>query len=100
VAVLEPFDNFANAVDRVNDSRFGLQAGVFTRDVARVRHAFARCEVGGVVIGDIPSMRVDSMPYGGVKQSGFGREGIRYAIDEMTEPRLMMINGAYFQLER
>ncbi|MBC8425614.1 aldehyde dehydrogenase family protein [bacterium] len=100
VATLEAFDDFADAVARVNDSRFGLQAGVFTRDVGRVRHAFAHCEVGGVVIGDIPSMRVDSMPYGGVKQSGFGREGIRYAMEEMSEPRLMMINGGYFQLER
>ena len=100
VATLEPFDDFADAVARVNDSRFGLQAGVFTRDVGRVRHAFAHCEVGGVVVGDIPSMRVDSMPYGGVKESGFGREGIRYAMEEMTESRLMMINDGYFQLER
>jgi len=100
VATLEAFDSFEDAVARVNDSRYGLQAGVFTRDVARVRHAFAHCEVGGVVIGDIPSMRVDSMPYGGVKHSGFGREGIRFAMEEMTEPRLMLINGNYFQLER
>jgi len=99
-ATLEAFDDFSDAVARVNDSRFGLQAGVFTRDMAKVRHAFARCEVGGVVIGDIPSMRVDSMPYGGVKESGFGREGVRYAMEEMTEPRLMLVNGAHFELER
>ncbi|MBU1676503.1 aldehyde dehydrogenase family protein, partial [bacterium] len=98
VATLEAFDRFEDAVARANDSRYGLQAGVFTRDMARVRYAFAHCEVGGVVIGDIPSMRVDSMPYGGVKHSGFGREGIRFAMEEMTEPRLMLINGGYFEL--
>ena len=99
VATLEPFEDFRDAVARVNDSRYGLQCGVFTRDLGRARHAFAHCEVGGVVIGDIPSMRVDSMPYGGVKHSGFGREGVRFAMEEMTEPRLMLINGAYFDLE-
>ncbi len=99
VATLERYEDFADAVDRVNDSRFGLQCGVFTRDLGRARYAFAHCEVGGVVIGDIPSMRVDSMPYGGVKHSGFGREGVRFAMEEMTEPRLMLINGAYFDRE-
>ena len=100
VATLERFETFTDAVARVNDSRYGLQAGVFPRALGRARYAFDHCEVGGVVIGDIPSMRVDSMPYGGVKNSGFGREGISFAMEEMTEPRLMMINGDYFRIER
>jgi acyl-CoA reductase-like NAD-dependent aldehyde dehydrogenase len=99
VAVLEPFDDFRAAIDRVNASRFGLQAGVFTRDVGRARHAATACETGGVVLGDIPSMRVDSMPYGGIKESGFGREGVRFAMEEMTEPRLTVVNGNYFALD-
>lgn len=99
VAVLETFTRFEDAVAAVNDSDFGLQAGVFTRDLGRIRHAERRIECGGVVIGDIPSMRVDAMPYGGVKGSGFGREGVRWAIDEMTEPRLTLINGNYFDRE-
>ena len=96
VATLEAFADFVDAIDRVNDSEFGLQAGVFTRDMGKVRLALRRCEVGGVVAGDIPSMRVDSMPYGGVKASGFGREGVRWAMNEMTEERLLVINDNYF----
>ena len=91
MAVLSAFDRFGDAVDRVNDSRFGLQAGVFTRDLYRAQEAWDRLEVGGVVIGDIPSWRVDHMPYGGLKDSGLGREGIRYAIEDMTEERLLVI---------
>ena len=92
IACLEPFTDFAAAVDTVNDSRFGLQAGVFTRDIHRAFYAFEEIEAGGVVINDIPSMRVDSMPYGGVKDSGLGREGIRFAMEDMTEIRLLVLH--------
>jgi acyl-CoA reductase-like NAD-dependent aldehyde dehydrogenase len=91
VAVLKKFSHFDEALQMVNDSTFGLQAGVFTRDLYKAHKAWDELEVGGVIIGDIPSWRVDHMPYGGVKASGLGREGIRYAIQEMTELRLMVI---------
>ena len=91
VAVLAPFADFQDALDEVNDSVFGLQAGIFTRDLYRAQRAWDTLEVGGVIIGDVPSWRVDNMPYGGVKDSGLGREGIRYAIEDMTEPRLLVI---------
>ena len=74
-----------------NDTRYGLQAGVFTRDLFKAKRAWERLEVGGVVIGDAPAWRVDHMPYGGVKDSGLGREGVRYAIEEMTEIRLLAL---------
>jgi acyl-CoA reductase-like NAD-dependent aldehyde dehydrogenase len=90
VAVLSSFANFDDALAEVNDSVFGLQAGVFTRDLYRARKAWETLEVGGVVIGDAPSWRVDHMPYGGVKESGLGREGIRFAIEDMTEIRLLI----------
>ncbi|GAA4868740.1 aldehyde dehydrogenase family protein [Luteimonas vadosa] len=93
VAVLEAFEDFDDALRRVNDSRFGLQAGVFTGSLAHAMRAWDVLEVGGVVVGDVPSFRVDNMPYGGVKDSGFGREGLRYAIEDMTEPRLLVIRG-------
>lgn len=99
VATLASFEDFEAAVAMVNDSGYGLQAGVFTRDYARIRLAEREIECGGVVIGDIPSMRVDAMPYGGVKGSGFGREGVRFAMEEMTEQRLTLINGSYYDLE-
>jgi acyl-CoA reductase-like NAD-dependent aldehyde dehydrogenase len=91
IAILERFDDFANALARVNDSDFGLQAGVFTDSLAHAHEAWDELEVGGVVINDVPSFRVDNMPYGGVKDSGLGREGIRYAIEDMTELRLMVM---------
>ena len=91
VAVLGKFSSFDAALDEVNDSKFGLQAGIFTRDIYKIQRAWDRLEVGGVVIGDVPSWRVDNMPYGGVKDSGIGREGIRYAIKDMTEERLLVI---------
>ncbi|WP_043765097.1 aldehyde dehydrogenase family protein [Algiphilus aromaticivorans] len=91
VAVLSRFDDFEQALDRVNDSRYGLQAGVFTRDLYRMLRAWDRLEVGGVVIGDVPSWRADNMPYGGVKDSGLGREGVRFAIEDMTEIRNLVI---------
>jgi acyl-CoA reductase-like NAD-dependent aldehyde dehydrogenase len=93
VAFLEPFDDFDAALDAVNDSDFGLQAGVFTGRLANAMRAWDRLEVGGVIVGDVPSFRVDNMPYGGVKQSGLGREGVRYAIEDFTEPRLLVIRG-------
>lgn len=92
VATLQPFDDFKEAVAAANDSQFGLQAGVFTRALDHAWYAFNELEYGGVVINDMPSMRVDSMPYGGVKHSGVGREGVRYAMQEMTELRLMVLN--------
>lgn len=92
LVVLEPYDTFAEALERVNESQYGLQAGVFTRDVNLLFAAFATLEVGGVIANDVPQYRVDNMPYGGVKESGFGREGVRYAIEEMTERRLLALN--------
>jgi acyl-CoA reductase-like NAD-dependent aldehyde dehydrogenase len=91
VAVLSKFSDFDAALAEVNDSSFGLQAGVFTRDIYKAHRAWDELEVGGVVIGDVPSWRVDHMPYGGVKDSGLGREGIRWAIEDMTEIRLMIL---------
>ncbi len=84
--------DFEEGVQAVNDSLYGLQAGIFTNDMRNAFAAFEEIEVGGLVINDVPTYRVDHMPYGGVKQSGFGREGIKYAIEEMTEPRLMVLN--------
>jgi acyl-CoA reductase-like NAD-dependent aldehyde dehydrogenase len=91
VAVISKFTDFEAALDEVNDSKFGLQAGIFTRDLYKMLRAWDRLEVGGVVIGDVPSYRVDNMPYGGVKDSGLGREGIRFAIEDMTEIRNLVI---------
>lgn len=91
VALLEPFSDFSKALEAVNDSKFGLQAGIFTRDLYKAHQAWDQLEVGGVVIGDVPSMRIDNMPYGGVKDSGLGREGIRFAMEDMTEIRNLVI---------
>jgi len=88
---LSSFSDFNQALAEVNDSRYGLQTGIFTRDIFKAHQAWDSLEVGGVVIGDVPSWRVDNMPYGGVKDSGLGREGIRYAIEDMTESRLLVI---------
>ncbi len=93
VAVLASYDNFEEVLNTVNRSRYGLQAGVFTSRLDEAMLAWDRLEVGGVVVGDIPSWRADAMPYGGVKDSGIGREGLRYAIEEMTESRLLIIHG-------
>ncbi|MEK6798732.1 MAG: aldehyde dehydrogenase family protein [Planctomycetota bacterium] len=92
VATLEPFTDFRRAVEIANDGVFGLQTGVFTRDLDRAFYAFRELEVGGVIVNDVPSFRVDNMPYGGVKDSGFGREGVRFAMEDMTEMRLMVMN--------
>ena len=91
VALLEPFDDFTQALARVNDSRYGLQAGLFTDSLAHTMQAWDELEVGGVIVGEVPSWRVDNMPYGGVKDSGLGREGVRYAIRDMTETRLLVL---------
>lgn len=90
VMTLRSFSSFDEAVKRVNTSRFGLQAGVFTRNIETAERAYQELEVGGVVIGDFPTLRFDTMPYGGVKRSGFGREGLRYAIEEYTELKVMV----------
>jgi glyceraldehyde-3-phosphate dehydrogenase (NADP+) len=87
-----PYDNFPEAVDMVNNSLYGLQCGVFTQDIKRILFSFEHIEAGGVIINDIPTYRSDSMPYGGVKDSGFGREGLKYAIEEMTELKLLVLN--------
>ncbi len=93
VALLAPFDDYDKVLAEVNDSRFGLQAGIFTRDLFKAQKAWDKLEVGGVIIGDVPSWRVDHMPYGGVKDSGLGREGIRWALNDLTELRLMVIRS-------
>lgn len=91
IAVLSKFERFEDALAEANDSRFGLQVGVFTRDLYRAHQAWDDVEAGGVIVGDVPSWRVDHMPYGGVKDSGLGREGLRFSMEEMTEIRLMVL---------
>jgi len=92
VKTVEPYDDFDEAISEINRSAYGLQAGVFTRDAKLLFRAYEKFEVGGVIAGDVPTFRIDHMPYGGVKDSGLGREGVRYAIEEMTEPRLLVMN--------
>jgi len=91
LAILSKFTDFDVALDEVNDSKFGLQAGIFTRDLFKMFESWDRLDVGGVVINDVPSYRVDNMPYGGVKDSGLGREGVRFAMEDMTEIRNLVI---------
>jgi acyl-CoA reductase-like NAD-dependent aldehyde dehydrogenase len=92
VVTIEPYDDFKDALRQTNNSAYGLQAGIFTRDVKLLFNAYEELEVGGLIAGDVPSFRIDHMPYGGVKDSGLGREGLRYAIEEMTEPKLLVMN--------
>lgn len=92
VVTLQRYAEFEEALDAVNDSAFGLQAGLFTHDLRRVHRALEALEVGGLVVGEVPTFRTDNYPYGGVKDSGVGREGVRYAIEEMTELRTLVIN--------
>ncbi|MCF8372296.1 MAG: aldehyde dehydrogenase family protein [Bacteroidales bacterium] len=92
VVTLEKYNDFHEAVAYINDSEYGLQAGVFTDTLSEMNYAFQKLEVGGVIINDVPTFRVDHMPYGGIKNSGFGREGLKYAIHEMLEPRLLVKN--------
>ena len=91
LAILSKFSDFPSTLDQVNDSKFGLQAGIFTRDIQQALHAWDTLDVGGIVINDVPSYRVDNMPYGGVKDSGLGREGIRFAMEDMSEIRNLVI---------
>jgi len=92
LVVLARFTDYTEALQAVNRSAFGLQAGVFTAQLERALQAFDTLEAGGIVINDVPTWRIDHMPYGGVKDSGLGREGPRYAIEEMTELKLMVVN--------
>jgi len=91
IVVVHRYNDFAEALDEVNNSIYGLQAGVFTKDLNKAFKAFEALDVGGVIVNDIPTFRIDHMPYGGIKESGFGREGLRYAIEEMTEIKLMAL---------
>ena len=91
LVVAFPFKDFGDAVAGVNDSMFGLQTGVFTNDLTNAWRAFSELEVGGVIVNDVPTYRIDHMPYGGVKDSGLGREGLRWAIEDMTEIRIMVL---------
>jgi acyl-CoA reductase-like NAD-dependent aldehyde dehydrogenase len=91
VALLARFEDFDQALALVNDSDFGLQAGVFTDRLSHAMRAWDVLDQGGVVINDVPSFRVDNMPYGGVKLSGVGKEGVRYAIEDMTEVKLLVM---------
>jgi acyl-CoA reductase-like NAD-dependent aldehyde dehydrogenase len=92
VVTVEPYDDFNQALRQINNSPYGLQAGLFTRDAKLIFTAYEELEVGGLIAGDVPAFRIDHMPYGGVKDSGLGREGLRYAIEEMTEPKLLVMN--------
>jgi glyceraldehyde-3-phosphate dehydrogenase (NADP+) len=91
VVVAFPFSDFGDAIKQVNDSFYGLQTGVFTNDLANAWSAFEGLDVGGVIVNDVPTYRIDHMPYGGVKDSGIGREGLRWAIEDMTELRIMVL---------
>jgi acyl-CoA reductase-like NAD-dependent aldehyde dehydrogenase len=92
VVTVEPYGDFDEALRQINNSAYGLQAGIFTRDAKLMFQAFEELEIGGLLAGDVPSFRIDHMPYGGLKDSGIGREGLRYAIEEMTEPKLLVMN--------
>jgi acyl-CoA reductase-like NAD-dependent aldehyde dehydrogenase len=89
--ILSKFSEWKAALDEVNDSKFGLQAGIFTRDLHKVLEAWDHLDVGGVCVNEVSSYRVDNMPYGGVKDSGLGREGVRFAIEDMSEIRNLVI---------
>ena len=92
VCTITPYETFSEALAEVNDSKYGLQAGVFTNDINRAFEAHSTLEVGGVIVNDVSAFRADQMPYGGSKESGFGREGLRFAMEEMTEPRIMVLS--------
>jgi acyl-CoA reductase-like NAD-dependent aldehyde dehydrogenase len=94
VVVIEPFTDFKEAVAAVNDSGFGLQAGLFTYDSRKIHYAFQNLDVGGVTVNEVPTFRADHMPYGGIKDSGLGREGPKYAILEMMEPKVLVMDRA------
>ncbi len=92
IVVVYPYKDFEEALKAVNYSIYGLQAGIFTTDLKKAFQAYEALDVGGVIVNDIPTFRIDHMPYGGIKESGFGREGLKYAIEEMTEMKLMALN--------
>jgi acyl-CoA reductase-like NAD-dependent aldehyde dehydrogenase len=92
VKTVEPYGDFSEALNAINATPYGLQAGVFTRDAVLIFRAYDELQVGGVIVGDVPTFRIDHMPYGGVKDSGLGREGLRYAIEEMSERKLLVMN--------
>jgi acyl-CoA reductase-like NAD-dependent aldehyde dehydrogenase len=91
VAVIETYDDFPDVLARVNHSRYGLQAGLFSRDLPKIRLAFETLDLGGLIINDVPTTRIDNLPYGGLKDSGLGREGVKYALEHMTERRVMLV---------
>ncbi|CAN5635398.1 hypothetical protein BH24ACI2_BH24ACI2_02820 [soil metagenome] len=93
VAMVEKFSDFAEAVDLSNHTKYGLQAGVFTQNLANAQHASGNLEYVGVIINDVPTFRVDNMPYGSLKDSGFGREGVKYPMEEMSEIRLVVVSS-------
>ncbi len=92
VVTISPYQTYEDALATVSDSKYGLQAGVFTNDINRAFEAHRALEVGGVIVNDVSAFRADQMPYGGSKESGFGREGLKYAMDEMTEPRILVMS--------
>jgi acyl-CoA reductase-like NAD-dependent aldehyde dehydrogenase len=92
VVTIESYDDFSDALKQINNSPYGLQAGIFTRDAKLLFSAYEELEVGALMAGDVPTFRIDHMPYGGIKESGSGREGLRYAIEDMTEPKLLVMN--------
>ena len=92
VVTIESYDDFSDALKQINNSPYGLQAGIFTRDAKLLFSAYEELEVGALMAGDVPTFHIDHMPYGGIKESGSGREGLRYAIEDMTEPKLLVMN--------
>jgi acyl-CoA reductase-like NAD-dependent aldehyde dehydrogenase len=93
VTTVSRYETFEDAIEQVNGTAFGLQAGVFTRDIERAMLAHREIQVGGLIVNDVSAFRADQMPYGGTKESGYGREGLRYAMEEMTEPRIMVLSN-------
>ena len=91
VAIMYPFSDFTETIRAINASKFGLQVGIFSKNIDRIWQLFEEAEVGGVIQNDVPSFRVDSMPYGGLKDSGLGREGIRYAMQDMLEDKILVL---------
>jgi acyl-CoA reductase-like NAD-dependent aldehyde dehydrogenase len=97
VVAIEPYDDYETALSEVNQSRYGLQAGLFTREMDRIQEAYEVLDVGALIVGDSPSWRLDAMPYGGTRESGFGREGVRWAMEEMTEQKLLAVAGKIYR---
>ena len=90
MAEIETYHDFEEALDRINHTRFGLQSGVFTASLAKARRAFEVLDMGAIIINDVPTTRIDALPYGGVKDSGLGREGVRFAIEHFTEYKVLL----------